>query len=131
MPPPYDSTHLEQLAAAVTKLRDQALLLEQAHAAEIQNVAPEYQKSARNLLHYLALRQHDVRELQHELTVAGVSSLGRSEAYVLASLTAVIEILQRAQGSTMTMSSESLPHVDFTTGSELLTQHTEVLLGGH
>ena len=88
MPTPYDSTHLAQLAGAVTKLRDQAVLLEQTYATEIQKVDADYQKSARNLLHYLALRQHDVRELQHELTVAGVSSLGRSEAQVLASLTA-------------------------------------------
>src|SRR5262245_55732669 len=98
MPTPYGSTHLEQLAATVTKLCDQALLLEQTYDTEIKKVVPDYQSSARNLLHYLALRQHDVRELQHELTMAGVSSLGRSEAHVLASLTAVIEILHRAQG---------------------------------
>src|SRR5215471_717989 len=131
MPTPYDSTHLEQLAAAVIKLRDQALLLEQTYAAEIEKVDPDYQKSARNLLHYLALRQHDVRELQQELTTAGLSSLGRSEAHVLASLTAVIEILHRAQGNTAATSHEPLPPVDFTTGSGLLAHHTEVLLGRH
>src|SRR5262245_19912852 len=128
---PYDSTHLAQLAAAVTKLRDQALLLEQTHTTEVKKVVPEYQKSARNLLHYLALRQHDVRELQQELTVAGVSSLGRSEAHVLASLTAVIELLHRARGDTATTSHEPLPPVDFTTGAALLAQHTDVLLGEH
>src|SRR5262245_62794359 len=125
MPTPDGSTQLEQLVAAVTKLRDQALLLEQTHATEIKKVVPDYQKSARNLLHYLALRQHDVRELQHELTLAGVSSLGRSEAYVLASLTAVREILRRAHDDTAPTSSDPLPPVDFTTGSALLAQHTE------
>src|SRR5215813_8343017 len=125
MPTPYDSTHLEQLAAAVTKLRDQALLLEQTYTTEIQKIDSEYQKSARNLLHYLALRQHDVRELQQELTLAGVSSLGRSEAHVLASLTAVIEILQRALGKTAAPPHEPPPPVDFTTGAALLARHTE------
>src|SRR5262245_56855903 len=131
MPTPYDSTQLELLAAAVTKLRDQAVLLEQAYTTEIKKVIPDYQKSARNLLHYLALRQHDVRELQHELTLAGVSSLGRREAHVLASLSAVIEILHRAQGNTAATSNEPLPPVDFPTGAALLAQHTELLLGEH
>src|SRR5215510_5809672 len=131
MPTPYDATHLAQLAAAVTKLRDQAVLLEQAYTTEIKKVIPDYQKSARNLLHYLALRQHDVRELQHELTLAGVSSLGRSEAHVLASLTAVMEILHRAQGNIAATSNEPLPPVDFPTGAALLAQHTELLLGEH
>lgn len=127
----YDSTHLEPLAAAVMKLRDQTLQLEQAYDTEIKKVVPDYQNSARNLLHYLALRQHDLRELQHELTVAGVSSLGRSEAYVLASLTAVIEILHRAQGTTAAIANTPLPPVDFTTGAALLEHHTELLLGEH
>ena len=131
MPTPYDSTYLKQLNVAVTKLRDEALLLEQTHAVEIKKVAPDYQNSARNLLHYLALRQHDLRDLQHELAVAGVSSLGRSEAHVLASLTAVIEILRRAQGDSVTTPSEPLPPVDFTTGADLLAQHTQSLLGRH
>lgn len=130
MPTSYNAAHLEKLTAAITTLRDQALSLEQAYGTEIQKIAPDYQNSARNLLHYLALRQHDLRELQHELTVAGVSSLGRSEAHVLASLSAVREILRRAQGNAPTTSTELLPPVDFATGAEVLAHHTESLLGG-
>lgn len=129
MPTSYDATHLPQLTAAVMKLRDEALRLEQTHAAEIRKVDPGYQDSARNLLHYLALRQHDLRDLQRELAAAGVSSLGRSEAHVLASLTAVIEILYRAQGVPVTASSDLCPPVDFTTGAALLGQRTHSLLG--
>jgi pyruvate kinase len=68
--------------------------------ADIQNVAaesrsfidgvpPDYRESARNLIHYLALRRHDLRALQPKLSALGLSSLGRSEARVLPSVAAV------------------------------------------
>ncbi len=41
-----------------------------------------------NLLHYLAIRRHDLRPLQRRLAALGLSSLGRCEAQVLATLTA-------------------------------------------
>jgi pyruvate kinase len=43
-------------------------------------------ESARNLVHYTALRQLDLRELQLLLQERGLSSLGRSESFVMASL---------------------------------------------
>jgi len=49
--------------------------------------------SALNLAHYLALRRRDLRPLQRALIPWGLSSLGRSEAHVMASLDAVIATL--------------------------------------
>jgi pyruvate kinase len=45
--------------------------------------------SARNLVHYWAIRQHDLRDLQQRLATLGLSSLGRSEPHVAATLQAV------------------------------------------
>ena len=42
--------------------------------------------SAGNLAHYLALRHHDLRDLQRELMRHGLSSLGRLESRVLLTL---------------------------------------------
>lgn len=56
-------------------------------------------KSARNLCHYLALRQRDIRPLQRTLARLGLSSLGRSEAHVLATIDAVIGITGRLLGA--------------------------------
>jgi pyruvate kinase len=53
---------------------------------------------ARNLAHYLALRRHDLRPLQERLAALGLSSLGRAEPQVLASVDRVIEVLQRLAG---------------------------------
>ena len=50
-------------------------------------------ESARNLLHYLALRRVDLREVQRRLTDLGLSSLGRAEGHVLHQLDAVLSHL--------------------------------------
>jgi pyruvate kinase len=49
-------------------------------------VAPELRASARNLVHYVALRQEDLRPLQAALARQGLSSLGRAESCVLGSV---------------------------------------------
>jgi pyruvate kinase len=50
--------------------------------------------SALNLAHYLAFRQTDLRQIQRDLMILGLSSLGRSEGHVLATLDAVIVVLE-------------------------------------
>ena len=54
---------------------------------------PYRDASARNLLQYLALRRHDLREMQDLLVALGVSSLGRCEGHVQATVDAVIDAL--------------------------------------
>ncbi|HXJ02412.1 MAG TPA: hypothetical protein VNH44_14410 [Micropepsaceae bacterium] len=50
---------------------------------------PAFGASALNFAQYLALRRDDLRPLQRRLMVLGLSSLGRSEGHVLATLDAV------------------------------------------
>lgn len=61
--------------------------------ASIERVPADRCESARNLVHYVALRQHDLRDLQVELAQLGLSSLGRSESCVRGSL---IQVSRRA-----------------------------------
>lgn len=49
--------------------------------------------SARNLAAYLALRRQDRRDLQQELLLSGLSSLGRAESRVIPNIQAVIAAL--------------------------------------
>jgi len=51
-----------------------------------------------NLSHYIALRSHDLIDLQLRLAARGLSSLGRSEAKVAATLDALIVTLRRLTG---------------------------------
>ncbi len=63
--------------------------------SRLDEVHSNYQDSARNLLHYLALRRHDLRPLQFRLAALGLSSLGRAESHVLATVDAVLGALHR------------------------------------
>jgi pyruvate kinase len=84
---------LDRAARHVDELRSAALAAEQEFAVELDATMPSMRESAYNLVHYLAVRRHDVRDLQDELTRLGLSSLGRLEAHVMASLQAVLEVL--------------------------------------
>ena len=55
-------------------------------------------ESARNLLHYLALRRVDLRQIQRRLSDLGLSSLGRAEGHTLHHLDAVLGHLRGAAG---------------------------------
>lgn len=76
-----------------------ALVAEEAGQAErIAALPRESQGSARNLVHYVALRQHDLRKVQLGLWRRGLSSLGRTEGHVLDALSLVIDRLDDALG---------------------------------
>ena len=53
----------------------------------------DFRSRALNLAHYIALRRRDLRALQDELSLFGLSSLGRLEGRVIANLDAVIAAL--------------------------------------
>lgn len=58
----------------------------------------DFLKSADNLAHYLALRRSDLSTLQPHLQRLGLSTLGRCEPHVLASLDAVLAALACLRG---------------------------------
>jgi pyruvate kinase len=58
----------------------------------------DFAESAANLGAYLALRHHDLRPLQRELMLLGLSSLGRLESRVMPTLTAVAASLAALAG---------------------------------
>jgi pyruvate kinase len=93
----------------------------------IDAVHPRYRTSARNLLHYLALRRRDLRPLQHRLSLLGLSSLGRAEAHVLATLDAVLALLNRLHGKPPAVDEPG--GTDAATGKRLLDEHADLLLG--
>ena len=98
---------IRRLRAEIAELEANAMAQEASLASELERLHPENRAAGRNLLHYLALRQHDLRDLQRELTGLGLSSLGRAEPYVLATLEAV----GRALGGLAGESASSEPPV--------------------
>jgi len=93
-----DLEDLRALLAEVQALRDDI----EKRGAELRGewgfAAEKAASQAANLSHYIALRSHDLTELQLTLASRGLSSLGRSEAKVAATLDAVIVTLRRLTG---------------------------------
>jgi len=85
--------------------------------------------SARNLLHYLAMRRRDLRGLQERLASRGLSSLGRAESHALASVSAVLTLVRYLGGEGPNVWAPDRATAGFAAGRELLDAHTRVLLG--
>jgi pyruvate kinase len=91
---------IDRLSDQLKSIIELAQKFESDYSAELGAVHPEFHDSARNLVHYLALRQSDIRELQEDLATLGLSSLGRAERNVMASIHAVWTALQKLTGDT-------------------------------
>jgi len=124
----WNRGELHALIDELWSLRYGMLQHEQSLAARLAYISPDYQASARNLAHYLTLRQADRRPLQAQLAQIGLSSLGRSETHVLANLDKVLGILHRLAGLHWDVHSAEEP-VGIHSGRQLLEQHTAALLG--
>jgi pyruvate kinase len=120
---------LDRVARGVDELRRAALAAEQEFAVELNATAPSMRESAYNLVHYLALRRHDMRELQEELSLLGLSSLGRMEAHVMASLQAVLETLYTLRHQPVPSDIAAPPPITFDSGNALLAAHADAILG--
>jgi pyruvate kinase len=111
------------------QLRESCLELEREFEASIAEACPESRCGVRNLLHYLALRKHDLRDLQTRLTALGLSSLGRAESNVLAGVDAVIAVLRALTGEQPFVPPAPSNPFESTTGSSVLAAHADLLLG--
>lgn len=85
---------LGRALAAVLRDMDRA---RHQHGALSRGVPQTRRASAANLLDYLALRRHDLRETQLALAGMGLSSLGRSESAPRAGVRAVLGALGRTE----------------------------------
>jgi pyruvate kinase len=120
----------QELIQQLNTLREEMLALEASGEAESASAHPEHRASAINLMHYLALRRHDIRQLQDDLAALELSSLGRTEPHVLGALQAVVNVLHRLDGSpepAPAQNNGAAPQIG--QGAEMLNRNTEALLG--
>ncbi|TRZ90529.1 MAG: pyruvate kinase [Rhodocyclaceae bacterium] len=124
----WDKGESKAIIDQLWALRESMLEMEATLGSCLEGVAPVYRASARNLAHYLALRQHDRRPLQEWLAWVGLSSLGRAESHVLANLDKVLGVLHRLTGQPWQPRPEDEP-AGIQSSQKLLEQHTAELLG--
>ena len=129
MPFKTTSPQISSLLAALKQLRESCLAKEQEFEASITEACQQSRRSVRNLLHYLGMRQYDLRDLQGQLSAMGLSSLGHAESSALAGIEAVITILESLSGEKPGNPSPPADCVDFKTGPGLLAEQAEHLLG--
>jgi pyruvate kinase len=120
---------IESLLGQLDDICRKAGSLETQLSDDIAHVHPSYVDGAKNLIHYVALRQGDIRELQEQLTALGLSSLSACEPRVIASLQAVRNALLRMSGRE---DIDSASETDLTrkTGRQL-EKHSFDLLGAN
>lgn len=124
---PCPPSRSKSLRTRLLKLRKSILEHEQAASDLIESVYPENRNSARNLIQFLALRTHDLRQLQSDLIEVGLSSLTRPERKVQATLDTLIAVLHQLEGKEW--NPEEKPPFCFKEGRQQLEDNTAQLLG--
>ena len=121
-------SQFEKLIQNLSLLLSEMLELEASGLTGATEVRPDHRASARNLMDYLALRRHDIRQLQAKLAGLGLSSLGRTEPHVASSLHAVLNALYKLAGSDR-MAPDSKAALQLGEGAALLEKNAEALFG--
>lgn len=118
---------LDALATEIDALRSDLTSAEKVWEPWAAHVAPRHRRSAQNMIHYWAIRQHDLRYLQQRLSESGLSSLGRCESHVQATLDLISAALTAMRGGEYRAPTEAA--VSVTEGPELLAHRADELLG--
>ena len=119
---------LSSLIAELSGVQAAMARIDHECAAYLSAIPEDQQASARNLLHYLALRRHDLRHAQPLLASRGLSSLGRTESHVRDGLETVLRVLHMLEGVTWDIAIDTAP-LTKDAGEVLLAAHTDALFG--
>jgi len=132
---------LVQVASALLRLEGRLTDLERDMRPALGRVAPSRRASATNLVHYVALRNEELRSLQGQLSQLGLSSLAGCESCVLDRVRAVstrVEECLAARGARRARGAQAgRPRLEpqpghalgWESANRLLHEHTHELLG--
>ena len=107
---------LEELEIKMTdQINSRDSLLDAVHAKQ--------QQAAKNLLHYLVLRDEDIRELQDKLHIAGLSSLASAESHIHSQLQSILQRLGKKY------TEEELETCDYSFSQQEIGDKSKLLFG--
>lgn len=112
-----------QLVKKMELLEAEIVAAAQKKETEIQLLHPSNRESGLNLMHYLSLRSEDLRALQDELHVCGLSSLTSSESHVLRQVQAILERLGKQFPANV------LSSCTYSRGRELISARAKQIFG--
>jgi pyruvate kinase len=122
-----NSVDIQRVGNQLKLIHERALESEASYASELALVHPKLRQSAENLVHYLALRQADIGELQEDLAVLGLSPLGRADRNILSSLETIQGAL--AGVSTATISDGPADRNRLDRARQTADEHKKSILG--
>jgi pyruvate kinase len=122
---------ISELLATLSTLREDVAAAKRELLADWQPwlLRPGYRASAENLAAYIGLRRQDLRTLQDRLAALGLSSLGRCEGHVDASLEAVLAGLRAIAGEPIDPRGVAETAKALRTAHRPLEHHSDELLG--
>ena len=123
----FTKTKIDEMIAQLDTIIESAKKLEQQYTSDLSKIHPKNRRSALNLLHYLALRRHDITDLQTNLGKLGISRLGKAESHVMHSILLVKNIL-RSYNRYRKLPVSNFP-VSIEDGSKIINSNTTALLG--
>jgi pyruvate kinase len=129
---PRESTTCRPIDELIGQMESLRRLIEEQAAQGVKampELPAERLASAQNLLHYLALRREDIRPLQDQLTQLGLSSLGRMEPHVLATIDAVLHNLYLLSGRNKAVADPAELGLPFHKTADYLEKNTIRLFG--
>lgn len=124
------NTHLSdiKLMHQLSEIFDACLEHERIFEFMLQPLDSHWRESGRNLLHYLKFRTFDLRDIHHELSFYGLSSLRCAESHTLDNVQKVIDLLCR---KTKRHWHPCTPHIgfDYYSGRQRIEDNAQTLLG--
>jgi pyruvate kinase len=122
-----NSVDIQRVGNQLKLIHERALESEASYASELALVHPKLRQSAENLVHYLALRQADIGDLQEDLAVLGLSPLGRADRNILSSLETIQGALSGV--STATISDGPADRNRLDRARQTADEHKKSILG--
>lgn len=118
---------IDSLINQVLELEHSITEEEEKYKNEIEFVHEEHRNSATNLVHYLAFRSFDLRNIQKRLQNLGMSRLNRAEAHVQSSLLKTLFILRALNNEPINPATRK--GLSIKKGKKLQKSNTRKLLG--
>lgn len=123
----FKSESLENIDQQIDLILNKIIAFEKQYQNLIDNVHLMYKESAKNLVHYLALRSYDSNEIQEQLSLMGIPSPTNSEGHILHTILSIKTIINSLLSRKQT--NFNIPELTPEIAKSLLEQHTKSLFG--
>ncbi len=123
----FKSELLKEVAQQIDLVLNKIVAYEKQYNHLIDKVHPQYKESAKNLVHYLALRSFNSNKVQEQLATIGIPSPTNSEGHILYTILSIKTIINSLLS--LNHSSYDIPELSPKVAKSLLERHTKHLFG--